>query len=90
MAAFLEFLERHFNTILLALMGLGAWFGTLHLMHVKGMDMTNIAWAREQTSTILGGLLGLLTGYKVGVAAGQAIAAKNDKPKGDDDAQSQG
>ena len=90
MGAWLEFLERHFNTLLLAAMGLGAWYGTLHLMNMKGMDPSNVAWAREQTSTILGALLGLLTGDKVGVAVGQAIAAKKDNMKESDNAQPQG
>jgi hypothetical protein len=88
MLAWLEFFERHFNTILLALMGLGAWFGTLHLMNMKGMDPSNVAWAREQTATVLGALLGLLTGYKIGVAvaAEQTVKAEKNKAKEDTDA----
>ena len=67
-----DFLRENFSVLLLAFMGLGAWAGTIHLMHSAGMDASNVAWAREQSASIIGALLGLLTGYKAGQMAKSA------------------
>ena len=79
-----EFWEKHFNTVLLAILAVAAWAGTMHLIHTPGILPENVAWAREQTATRIGALLGLLTGYKVGEAIGRSMAEKSNKPNGDD------
>ena len=75
-----DFLRENFSVLLLAFMALGAWAGTIHLMHSTGMDVSNVAWAREQSASIIGALLGLLTGYKVGQASKASPPPEPPKP----------
>jgi hypothetical protein len=44
--------------------------GVLHMTHEK-VDIDNIHWAREITGEVLGALLGLVTGVRIGQALSQ-------------------
>jgi hypothetical protein len=77
----LDFLKEHFNVLLLAVLALAAWGGAMSLMHTQGMAESNVAWAREQASTIIGALLGLLTGYRLGTASKTESGSSNEDGK---------
>lgn len=62
----MDWFKSVFNVLLLAVLVCAAWSATIHLMHIPGVEASNVAWAREQTGTLIGGLLGLLTGYQLG------------------------
>lgn len=62
----MDWFKSVFNVLLLAVLCCAAWSATIHLMHLPAADASNVAWAREQTGTLIGGLLGLLTGYTAG------------------------
>lgn len=67
---------------------------SLHVMHAKDVDATTMAWCRENTGLVLGGLLTLLTGAAKSVSiskpdnpdntvtAPPAVIIPNDLPKG--------
>ena len=76
-------MTEHFMVLLLAVLALGAWAGTLHLIHTTGIPAENVAWAREQTATIIGALLMLITGRS---AKAVTAALGDEKKSGNDDA----
>lgn len=51
---------------------------SLHVMHAADVDLTTLAWCRETTGTVLGGLLMLITG-KARHAPAEVIPTEKDK-----------
>lgn len=78
--AWSRFVRDSFDKILLFVLTLTLIGLVLHMSHDK-LDSDQISWAREITGTVLGGLLGLITGRAM------ASAAKKEEP--DDQAQKQ-
>ena len=58
------------DKFLLAAITLSCYMGVLHMTHEK-VDIDNIHWAREITGEVLGALLGLVTGVRIGQAMSQ-------------------
>lgn len=58
------------DKFLLATIALSCYMGVLHMTHEK-VDIDNIHWAREITGEVLGALLGLVTGVRIGQALSQ-------------------
>jgi hypothetical protein len=56
----MNFIEKNFDKLLLAFLFVVMVVLVVHTAAVRNDDTTN--WAREQTSLLLGGLLGLCTG----------------------------
>lgn len=77
LAALLEFIKENFDKLLLTFLFLIIFSATVHMAY-HNMDASDVAWARESAGTILGGLLGLITGYRMATAA---AAAKDKEPK---------
>ncbi len=57
----MDFLKQHFDRFLLSILFIVMVLMVLHLAH-KMADPSVISWAREEAGTILGALLGLITG----------------------------
>jgi hypothetical protein len=72
--AWSKHLRENFDKILLVLLVYAAAVMVIHMSH-DAMDKDNIAWGREITGTVLGGLMGLVTGRAIGAAQ-----AKEGKP----------
>lgn len=66
-----QILRANFDKLLLFVLLLIMLAVVLHLTHGQS-DASNIAWGREQSGTVLGALLGLITG---------AALRKPDPPK---------
>jgi hypothetical protein len=66
-----QFFRGNFDKLLLFFLLLIVLVLVLHMAHDKA-DASNIAWGREQAGTILGALLGLITG---------AALRRNDPPR---------
>lgn len=56
------FIRDNFDKLLLVFLFLCALSALLHLVH-HNSDMEQVHWAREVVDTILGALLGLITGH---------------------------
>lgn len=65
-----SFFKDNFDKILLSFLFLVIFSADLHMAYHRA-DASVVAWGRESAGTILGGLLGLITGLK--------IASKSDK-----------
>jgi hypothetical protein len=59
--AWSKFVRDSFDKVLLFVLTLALIALVLHMAHDK-LDEGNVSWARELTGTVLGGLLGLITG----------------------------
>ena len=59
--------KSNFDKLLLLLLFMGLVVLVLHMSHDK-LDEEQVSWAREMTGTVLGGLLGLVTGTRIGLA----------------------
>lgn len=73
-----RFAKDNFDKLLLALIFFGAVVLVVHLTHDQ-RDADLILWAREQAGTVLGALLGLITGHAL--AQRQMMTATTDPPK---------
>jgi hypothetical protein len=60
-----DFVVEHFAILLLFWMAVGLMFYVLHIAH-HDADRELLSWSREVTAGVMGALLGLLTGAKVG------------------------
>lgn len=65
-----QWFRQNFDKILLAVLWIGALLFTLHMMH-DSMDKDNVAWGREAAGTVLGALLGLITGSRLALSKNQ-------------------
>ena len=59
-----EFIKNHIGHLTLFILVLVMLGFLLHVSH-HNSDATTVGWAKEQTSLVLGGLLGLVTGAKL-------------------------
>jgi hypothetical protein len=65
-----RFIDRNFDKLLLTSIFAFICIMVLHMMHDKGgIDNDHILWAREMAGTVLGGLLGLITGHMMATRA---------------------
>lgn len=72
----IRFIEKHFNQLLLSAFVLYLIHVVLFMsIYVKSPE--TLSWAREMTSGFAGGLLGLITGVRLG----QALNDPKDKDK---------
>ena len=62
MAEWTKWLRENFDKVLLAGLFVFLCVFVMHMSH-DVTDKDNILWAREMTGTVLGGLLGLITGH---------------------------
>jgi hypothetical protein len=76
--AWSKFIRDSFDKILLFVLTIALVLLVLHMSHDK-LDEEQVSWAREITGTVLGGLLGLITG--------RAMAAASKKEDSDGQAQ---
>ena len=66
-----EFVEAHLNILVLFVLILLLLWGLMHLIRIG--DTTDVNWAREQVSLVIGALLGLITGKSLGGSNGKNI-----------------
>jgi ABC-type nitrate/sulfonate/bicarbonate transport system permease component len=71
--AWSKFVRDSFDKIVLLFLTLVLIALVLHMAHDK-LDEAQISWAREMTGTVLGGLLGLITGRAL--ATSSAVTPK--------------
>jgi hypothetical protein len=57
-----EWLQRNADRLILMVLYMGSLSFVLHLVHSPNVSAENISWAREAAGTILGAILGLITG----------------------------
>lgn len=74
-----DFVRQNIDKVILLIVFIYVFHATLGLIAIPGVDAATIAWAREIAGTVLGGLLGLVTGYAI---------AKNSAGQGKDGSQS--
>ncbi len=70
----------NFDKLLLFFLALALVLLVLHMSHDQA-DVSQVAWAREITGTVLGGLLGLITGRAIASATSTREEEKK-KPDG--------
>jgi succinate dehydrogenase hydrophobic anchor subunit len=75
MKGFRQFIDEHFTAIVLVLLFLTVLAVFFHAMH-DPKDASALNWLEHMDDQILAALLGFLTGYKVGVAAGTSKQAE--------------
>lgn len=72
-----EFFQRNFDKFLLLFLYLTLLSVVLALLVLgKPPDQGAVSWAREAAGTVLGGLLGLITGVRIGAASGAGNAIR--------------
>lgn len=59
-----KFLRENFDKLLLFIIFLITISVVVHFSH-HGADTDQVLWAREMAGTVLGGLLGLITGHAI-------------------------
>lgn len=73
-----DFFSDHFTVFLLFSWTVGMLFYVLHIAH-HDPDKELLGWAREVTAGVIGALLGMLTGMKVGAEAQKRKDESNNK-----------
>lgn len=79
-----RFLRYNFDKLILLALFVYVFQQVVHFSH-DGRDSDHILWARETAGTVLGGLLGLITGHSI-AAARQEHAGRAVPPVGAPDA----
>lgn len=60
-----QFIDEHFNVLILVLLFIGAGSVLLHVVH-HAQDQTVVNWLEHVSDQILAALLGMMTGYRLG------------------------
>lgn len=68
---FLFWFYQEFNKLLLVLLLCVLFVIILHGLHDPSHDKDSIHWFREQANTVMGCLLGLITGVRIGMSIGE-------------------
>lgn len=75
----MEWLRGQFDKIILVFMLLVMLALTIHSLH-HSTDQTATAWFREQTNTVIGALIGMITGGAIQRMADKPHDAKPNNP----------
>lgn len=69
-----DFMNEHFNVLILVGLFVGAGFILLHVVH-HTQDQTVLNWLEHVSDQILAALLGMMTGYRMAMAGQQPPAS---------------